>query len=88
MNKKKKSKLDFFTTITPESRDRFILQTQEFLQREYDIEVGNFDIEEIIEFALEEFGSAIYNQGSDNMKEFIRARFNDSLDDSYTLGID
>ena len=88
MNKKEKKKIDIFTRITPESRDRFVLRTQEFLKQEYDIEIGNFDLEEIIEFGLDEFGSAIYNQGSDTMKEFLRARFNDSLDDSYTLGID
>ena len=88
MTEKKSKKTTFFTKITPQQRDRFVLNTQEFINAEYDVEVGEFDIEEIFELFLEEVGSAIYNQGSDDMKSFLSSRFNDSLDDSYTLGID
>ena len=88
MSKKELKKSLFFTKITPEQRERFVLKTQEFIKAEYDFEIGEFDIEEIFESFLEEVGSAIYNQGSDDMKSFLQSRFNDSLDDSYTLGID
>ena len=61
MNKSKVDKL--LLTISPEQRDKFTSKTGQYLLNEYDIEVGNFDLEEILAFFAQEVGALFYNQG-------------------------
>ncbi len=84
----KSSKLDtLISRITPEQRDRFTAKTGHYIRDEYDVEIGAFDLEEILTFLAEEVGALFYNQGVQDGRDYIQSRFLESYEDSISLEI-
>ena len=77
------SKIDkILSKLSTEQRDRFTSKTSHYIKNEYNIDIGNFDLEEILTFFIEEIGATFYNQGASDMRDFLDSSIRESIEDS------
>ena len=69
--------------INPEDKDRIIIQLQRYLNRELDVDIGQFDADFLLDFIAKEFGAIFYNQGLYDAQTMLQARL-ETLNDAIT----
>ncbi len=66
-------------------KSEMVVELQEYLQNELDIELGQFDAEFLLDFMIEKFGAAIYNQGIKDAQQVVESQFLGIADALYQL---
>lgn len=87
MNKKKNTTA-LFTKINPELRKELVDKTRVYLSNEHEVEIGDFEVEELIGFILEIAAPPVYNQGVEDAKSFFEGRFQEITEDIVQIEID
>ncbi len=84
-NKKKENYL--MSKLTTETRDEFIERVQEFIRDEHDLDLGEFEVEELLNFFCETAGSYFYNSGIEDSMKQAESSLNNLTDDISQLRI-
>jgi len=87
MNKKKNLSA-LFTKMNPELRRELVEKTRKYLCDEHEVEIGDFEVEELIGFILENAAPPIYNQGIEDAKRYFASRFEEFSEDIVQIEID
>ncbi|MBD5781878.1 DUF2164 domain-containing protein [Pelagicoccus sp. NFK12] len=64
-------------TLSKEQLTEAILATQQYMEDEFDLEIGELKARFLIEFLLKEIGPHAYNQGVDDADAYFRAKLED-----------
>jgi len=89
MTKKKNEKtIDMLKGRIPlEHRMEFLANLQKFLIGEYELELGEFEAEELFDFFCEKIGPMFYNSGIQDARKFMEQRFVEATEDLVTIEI-
>jgi len=79
MHKKKYTSLK--ERVSSDDRTAFISELLRFFSHEYNVEIGNFEGEELFELFCEKAGPIFYNQGIVDAQKFFRKRMHEIDDD-------
>lgn len=88
--KKKKNEKNIDTLkgrIPLEYRKEFLVKLQKFLLDEYELDLGEFEAEELFEFFCEKIGPLFYNSGIMDARKFMEQRFLEATEDLVTIEI-
>ncbi len=66
-------------------KSEMVAQLQEYMENELDIELGQFDAEFLLDYMIEKFGAAIYNQGVQDAQQVVESQFLGITDTLYQL---
>ncbi|NLE02914.1 MAG: DUF2164 domain-containing protein [Fibrobacter sp.] len=67
--------------IPSDIRHRAVFKVKKYLQDEYEVELGEFEVEEVLDIFCDAFGKMFYNQGVDDAKTFLVNRFIEAGED-------
>ncbi len=89
MKKKKNEKIiDMLKGRIPvEHRMEFLAKLQNFLNEEYELDLGEFEAEELFEFFCEKIGPLFYNSGIIDARKFMEQRFVEATEDLVTIEV-
>lgn len=71
--------------IPLEVRMEFISKLQNYMEDEFNIEMGEFEAEEILSIFCEKLGCFFFNTGVDEARNFFEARFVEAGEDLPTI---
>lgn len=88
MKKKNEKTIDMLKSRIPlEHRTEFLAKLQKFLIDEYELDLGEFEAEEIFEFFCEKIGPLFYNSGILDARKFMEQRFAEATEDLVAIEI-
>ena len=67
--------------LTKEQKDVVIPKIQEYLESEFELEIGSFDAEFLLDFFNKEIGTHIYNKALNDATDELRVRLDTLADD-------
>ncbi|HEX3020102.1 MAG TPA: DUF2164 domain-containing protein [Chitinispirillaceae bacterium] len=67
--------------IPLEMRMEFLTDVQKYLNDEYDVEIGEFEAEEMFDFFCQKLGPLFYNSGVLDARKFMEQRFVEATED-------
>lgn len=83
-----RKKVDILQTrISPDARKEFVSITQKYLKNEHDLELGDFEAEELLEFLCRAVAPVFYNQGVQDAKDFFMGRLVEITEDIVQIEI-
>ncbi len=86
-NKNEKTYNMLKNRIPLEQRMEFLSILQKFLSDEYELELGEFEAEEMFGFFCEKIGPLFYNSGIMDARKFMEQRFVEATEDLVTIEI-
>lgn len=81
MKSNKRSTSDLKNRLDLNARFKFLQDLQQYLLNEFDVELGEFEAEEILTFFCENLGPAIYNSGVNDARKYMERRFEEAVED-------
>lgn len=88
MKKKNEKTIDLLKGRIPlEHRTEFLAKLQKFLIDEYELDLGEFEAEELFEFFCEKIGPLFYNSGILDARKFMEQRFAEATEDLVAIEI-
>lgn len=68
-----------------DTRSRLSAQIKHFLDRELDVEIGNMDAEQLIDYLIPSLGGRFYNLGLRDAQALLARKVDDINDEIYAL---
>lgn len=88
MKKKNEKIIDMVKGRIPlEHRMDFLKRLQKYLTDDYNLELGEFEAEELFEFFCEHLGPVFYNSGVLDARKFLEQRFEEASEDLVAIEI-
>jgi len=63
--------------LTDERRERVVERTRRFLMDEFEVEMSDFRLHQLVDFLVVEMGAPIYNQAIQDARKFLGAKLYD-----------
>lgn len=76
---------DKLIKLTPEAEEVVLDSLREYIQQEFDTDIGNLPARFLLDFIIETLGPHLYNQVVDDMEPWLYERFTVLLEDMHSF---
>ena len=76
---------DKLIKLTPEAEEVVLDSLREYMQQEFDTDIGNLPARFLLDFIIETLGPHLYNQVVDDMEPWLYERFTVLLEDMHSF---
>ena len=76
---------DKLIKLAPEAEEVVLDSLREYMQQEFDTDIGNLHARFLLDFIIETLGPHLYNQVVDDIEPWMYERFNVLLEDMHSF---